>query len=79
MEIKKLVIASHNQGKVGEIREMLMPYGVEVVSASRQLIEYKEALIFAFMGVLRMRGERNCLRSVTGARKNACGGCVFLP
>ena len=53
--------------------------GVEVVSASRQLIEYKEALIFAFMGVLRMRGERNCLRSVTGARKNACGGCVFLP
>ena len=33
MEIKKLVIASHNQGKVGEIREMLMPYGVEVVSA----------------------------------------------
>ena len=53
--------------------------GVEVASASRQLIEYKEALIFAFMGVLRMRGERNSLRSVTGARKDACGGCVFLP
>lgn len=33
MEIKKLVIASHNQGKVSEIREMLKPYGVEVVSA----------------------------------------------
>ncbi|OAN49350.1 RdgB/HAM1 family non-canonical purine NTP pyrophosphatase [Magnetospirillum moscoviense] len=29
----KLVIASHNQGKVREIGELLAPYGVEVVSA----------------------------------------------
>ena len=29
----KLVIASHNQGKIKEIREMLSPYGVEVFSA----------------------------------------------
>lgn len=31
---KKLVIASHNEGKVKEIRELLAPYGVEVVSAA---------------------------------------------
>ncbi|MEO6216654.1 MAG: RdgB/HAM1 family non-canonical purine NTP pyrophosphatase [Sphingomonas sp.] len=30
----KLVIASHNQGKVREILEMLAPYGVEPVSAA---------------------------------------------
>ena len=30
---KKLVVASHNQGKVREIRELLAPYGLEVVSA----------------------------------------------
>jgi XTP/dITP diphosphohydrolase len=29
----KLVIASHNQGKVREIRELLAPYGIEPVSA----------------------------------------------
>ena len=30
----KLVIASHNQGKVREILEMLAPYGIEPVSAA---------------------------------------------
>lgn len=30
----KLVIASHNQGKVREIRELLAPYGIEPVSAA---------------------------------------------
>lgn len=29
----KLVIASHNEGKVREIRELLAPYGIEPVSA----------------------------------------------
>ncbi|MBM3928554.1 MAG: non-canonical purine NTP pyrophosphatase, partial [Sphingomonadales bacterium] len=29
----KLVIASHNEGKVREIRELLLPYGMDVVSA----------------------------------------------
>ena len=32
-EGNKLVIASHNQGKVREIGELLAPYGVETVSA----------------------------------------------
>ena len=33
--MKKLVIASHNEGKVKEIRELLAPVGVEVVSAAQ--------------------------------------------
>lgn len=33
MNLQKIVIASHNQGKVAEIREMLAPFQVEVVSA----------------------------------------------
>jgi XTP/dITP diphosphohydrolase len=31
----KLVIASHNQGKVREIRELLAPYGLNVVGAAQ--------------------------------------------
>ena len=30
---KKLVIASHNQGKLREIRDLIGPLGIEVVSA----------------------------------------------
>ncbi len=34
IQFSKLVIASHNAGKVREIRELLKPYAAEVVSAS---------------------------------------------
>ncbi len=43
------------------------------------LIDYKEALVFAFLGVLRHRNEINCLRSVTGARTDSSSGVRYLP
>ena len=43
------------------------------------IIDQKEALIFAFLGLLRMLGVENSLASVTGASKNTIGGCIYLP
>jgi anhydro-N-acetylmuramic acid kinase len=51
----------------------------EVIIPSKEIIEYKEALIFGFLGVLRLRHEVNCLRSVTGADKNHSSGKIFHP
>lgn len=50
-----------------------------IVIPDSQLIDFKEALIFAFLGVLRLRNETNVLRSVTGARQDSCSGVVHLP
>jgi len=47
-----------------------------IVIPDSSLIEFKEALIFAFMGVLRSLGEINCLASVTGAKKDSSCGVI---
>lgn len=44
-----------------------------------QIIEYKEALIIALMGVLRQEEQENVLQSVTGAQKDNIGGVIHLP
>ena len=50
---------------------------VKIMPSSDALINYKEALIFAFLGMLRIDNQVNCLKSVTGARKNHSSGVVF--
>jgi len=44
-----------------------------------QIIDFKEALIFAFMGILRKTGHVNCLASATGAKRDSSGGVIYLP
>jgi len=51
----------------------------KLIVPSDLMIDYKEALIFAFLGVLRVRGESNCLSSVTGASRDSVGGAIYLP
>jgi anhydro-N-acetylmuramic acid kinase len=51
----------------------------KLVASSNTLVNYKEALIFAFLGRLRIDNQINCLKSVTGARKNHSSGVVYLP
>ena len=50
---------------------------VKFVVPEKSIIDYKEALIFALLGVLRWNGQYNCLSSVTGAVKNAVGGAIY--
>lgn len=62
--------------------ELLRSYlneSVAVVIPEQSIVDFKEAIVFALMGVLRYRNEVNCLRSVTGARIDNCGGDIYWP
>lgn len=48
----------------------------EVVIPDSMIIDYKEALIFAFLGTLKMEGKINVLSSVTGATSDSSSGTV---
>lgn len=67
---------AHNQFLVETLRKAT---NQQVVIPRRDLVDFKEALIFAFMGVLRVRNQPNCLASVTGARINSIAGSINQP
>jgi len=49
----------------------------ELVIAEEKMINFKEALVFAFLGVLKLEGKNNVSASVTGAREDNCSGIIF--
>jgi anhydro-N-acetylmuramic acid kinase len=59
------------QKEIGQVARVVVP--------EPEVVEFKEALIFALLGVLRWRGEVNTLASATGASRNSSGGAVYAP
>ncbi len=57
----------------------LIPIESELIKPSNKIINFKEALIFAFIGLLRFQGKNNVLASVTGASKDHSSGEIFIP
>jgi len=51
---------------------------LQMVIPDQQIIEYKEALIFALLGLLRVLGEINTLSSVTGGKSDLSAGTVSM-
>jgi anhydro-N-acetylmuramic acid kinase len=50
---------------------------IKVIIPTLEIVEYKEALIFGLLGVLKLREEVNCLASVTGASMDHSSGKVY--
>ncbi|CAL67856.1 conserved hypothetical protein [Christiangramia forsetii KT0803] len=61
------------------IEEIKSRSSCDFVIPDKQLIDFKEALIFALLGVLKLRGEINVLSSVTGSKMDHSSGRVYEP
>ena len=66
---------ARNKYLVERIKAMLPD--VDVVVPDEGVIDYKEAIIFALLGYLRLTGQNNVLSSVTGASRDSCSGDVI--
>lgn len=66
---------AYNEFLISRIQEHLPQTRIEIPQAA--ILEFKEALIFGLLGVLRIRNEVNVLASVTGARHDHSSGKIY--
>lgn len=75
-DLKKVLFTgggTYNQFLLEQIQEN---FEGEIVVPSKELINFKEALIFAFMGVLKINNEINVLSSATGSSADHSSGLL---
>ena len=68
---------AYNDFLIERLKLLLPQMTIEI--PSKKLLEYKEALIFGLLGVLKLRNEINVLNSVTGASHDHSSGIIFYP
>lgn len=66
-----------NSFLINLLREKLAAQGIDMLVPDENLVSFKEAVIMAFIGVLRWRQENTVLASVTGASRNSIGGALW--
>jgi len=75
---KKALITGGGAFNTFWISEIKQTTNTQIIIPDDKTIEYKEAIIFGFLGVLRKKQLVNCLASVTGAKEDSIGGTIYL-
>ncbi|HEX9980867.1 MAG TPA: anhydro-N-acetylmuramic acid kinase [Flavobacterium sp.] len=68
---------AYNTFLIDCLREQLPE--MEIIIPEKKILEFKEALIFALLGILKIRNEINVLSSVTGAKHDHSSGKIYKP
>jgi anhydro-N-acetylmuramic acid kinase len=63
---------------IQRLSDSLKQLEIDVIVPDKKLVNFKEAIIMAFIGVLRWRQENNVLSSVTGAVQDSIGGALWI-
>ncbi len=76
----KTVLVTGGGAKNAFLMERIRSYfNGSLIVPNATIIDFKEAIIFAYLGALYLHGKPNALRSVTGAQRNTSGGVLHLP
>ena len=54
-------------------------YNGDIIIPKDEIIDYKEAIVFAYLGFKYLSNQPNNVISVTGARRNLCMGVLHKP
>lgn len=66
---------AYNKFFIGELKKLCK---AQIVIPDDETVQFKEALIFALLGYLRLHDKVNALASVTGASRDSCGGTIHI-
>lgn len=61
------------------VERIKLHYPGQVIIPRYEIVDYKEAIIFAFLGLLRLKNKINTLCSVTGANSDSISGVIHIP
>lgn len=67
---------AHNAFLVERIKHHLSDW--DITTPSKQIIDFKEAIVFGFLGALKLENKINVLASVTGAAKDSSSGVIHF-
>ena len=78
-DLKRAYLTGGGALNTALISQLKSTYSGEVIIPSADIVHFKEAIIFAFLGFRFLNQTFNSLASVTGASENVCGGALHYP
>jgi anhydro-N-acetylmuramic acid kinase len=78
-EITNMLVTGGGTHNIFLLENLRKSTNCDIIVPDAKTIEFKEALVFALLGLLRWFEQPNCLASATGASHDSIGGAVYLP